>query len=518
MRPDAAPLSSIQRFVLVLPESWRRPLLFVATAWLGVFALFAGDWRDMALQWWDSSTYNHALLIPLILGWLVWLRTDGLLRLVPSAWWPGLLPFGGACFLWMLGDFSGFSLARQLAVVVMLQASVLTLLGPRVGVALAFPLFYMLFLVPAGDEMIPTLQTVTARITMLLLSVAGGPATIDGVFITAPGGYFEVAEACSGVKFLIAMVAYGTLVANVCFRSWPRRAAFMAMALVVPILANGVRAWGTVFIAGKVGIGFAAGFDHVFYGWVFFAIVMALVMAAGWKFFDRAIDDPMIDADAIAASPLLGRLARLRWPEGRALGALAGTAALFMGWGAMANRLEAPVPAQILLPDVPGWHRVDMAPAAPWQPLHTGAEHRLLGSYADAKGHRVEVSYALYAGQAEGKEAGGFGQGALPLGSSWAWEKPGLALEGAKSDVIQAPGPVHRLALTWYRTGDLLTGSNARLKLANIADRLLLRRRPTATLIVSSEGSDGQAEAAVRAFLGATGPVATWMDRTGNMR
>jgi hypothetical protein len=105
MRPDAAPLSSIQRFVLAVPESWRRPLLFVATAWLGVFALFAGDWRDMALQWWDSSTYNHALLIPLILGWLVWLRTGGLLRLTPSAWWPGLLPFAGACFLWMLGDF-----------------------------------------------------------------------------------------------------------------------------------------------------------------------------------------------------------------------------------------------------------------------------------------------------------------------------------------------------------------------------------------------------------------------------
>jgi hypothetical protein len=73
------------------------------------------------------------------------------------------------------GRFFRLLLARQLAVVVMLQASVLTLLGPRVGVALAFPLFYMLFLVPAGDEMIPTLQTVTARITMLLLSVAEAP-------------------------------------------------------------------------------------------------------------------------------------------------------------------------------------------------------------------------------------------------------------------------------------------------------------------------------------------------------
>jgi exosortase len=102
----------------------------------------------------------------------------------------------------------------------------------------------MLFLVPFGDELIPALQTVTARIVMVLLHLAGIPATLDGVFITVPAGYFKVAEACSGVKFLIAMIAYGVLVCQVCFRSWPRRVAFMALSLVVPILANGVRAWG----------------------------------------------------------------------------------------------------------------------------------------------------------------------------------------------------------------------------------------------------------------------------------
>jgi exosortase/archaeosortase family protein len=62
-----------------------------------------------------------------------------------------------------------------------------------------------------------------------------------------------VAEACSGVKFLIAMVALGVLVANVCFRSWHRRAAFMALCVAVPILANGVRAWGTIYAAQYVG-------------------------------------------------------------------------------------------------------------------------------------------------------------------------------------------------------------------------------------------------------------------------
>ncbi len=84
---------------------------------------------------------------------------------------------------------------------------------------------------------------------MPLLHLVGVPATVDGVLITTANGYFEVAEACSGAKFVIAMVAYGVLVANVCYRTWPRRAAFMAMAMVVPVIANGLRAFGTIYAA-----------------------------------------------------------------------------------------------------------------------------------------------------------------------------------------------------------------------------------------------------------------------------
>jgi hypothetical protein len=73
---------------------------------------------------------------------------------------------------------------------------------------------------------------------------------------------------------------------------------------------------------------------------------------------------------------------------------------------------------------------------------------------------------------------------------------------------------VERLALTYYRNGDLLTGSGARLKLATIADRLLLRGRPTTMLILSAESpTHPQAVAALDRFRQSAGPVAPWIDR-----
>jgi len=219
----------------------------------------------------------------------------------------------GGALAWLTGTSLGINTASQLGAVMLLQASVVLILGPRAAAGLLFPLAYMLFLVPFGDELVPALQAMTADMAVALTHASGIPATIDGVFIDTPVGLFEVAEACSGVKFLVAMIALGTLVAHLCFASWKRRALFMAAAMIVPVLANGVRAWGTIYIAQSQGIEFAAGFDHIVYGWIFFALVMIGVLGTSWRFFDRSPDDPLIDADAIEASPLLARLAPPRF-------------------------------------------------------------------------------------------------------------------------------------------------------------------------------------------------------------
>ena len=147
------------------------------------------------------------------------------------------------------------------------------------------------------------------------------------------------------------------------------------------------------------------------------------------------------------------------------------------------------------------------------------ADHRLLGRYADAHGNTVDVSYALYASQGEGHEAGGFGEGALTPESAWDWAQPGPELAGAKTDRLAATGPVERLCATWYKTGNFVTGSNARLKLANMADRLLLRRRATAVLILSAEERPGHpAVRVLTGFAAATGGPGAWMDRVAATR
>ena len=504
-----------QRAVLAerIAPAWRKPLLQLSLAWAGLIALFAADWADMVQLWWDSSTYNHILVVPAIIAWLVWQRAHQLAKLAPQASWPGLLLLFGSLFVWLLGNISGTATASQLGAVTSLQAATIAVLGPRVAWALLFPLFYGFFLVPIGDELVPALQMITAEITIALTHASGIPALIDGVFIDTPVGLFEVAEACSGVKFLVAMVALGTLVAHVCYRSWTRRALFMAAAIALPILANGVRAWGTIYIAQSQGVEFAAGFDHIFYGWIFFALVMAALLGLGWRFFDRGFDEEFIDGDEVARAAWPAMLERWSGAGWHVLAGLAVLAVAVLAWSQAARSVEAEMPPVIDLPEVPGWTRVNPAQSHPWLPHTSGADHKLIASYADGEGRVVEVVYALYAVQEDGREATGFGEGALPSDTDWRWLSDAPAVEGAIGDRLQALGTYQRLAYTWYRHGDWTGSSRARLKLLNMADRLLFSPQPTIMLIVSAEDTEQQdAEATLAAFRQSTAPLAEWMD------
>ncbi|RDC60074.1 hypothetical protein HME9302_01273 [Alteripontixanthobacter maritimus] len=497
-----------------IAADWRRPLARLALLSLGIMVLTARDWAAMADQWWNISTYNHVLFVPFIVGWLIWERRAALASFKPKGWWPGLVLLGCGLFGWLLGTMAGVNTVSQLGAVLALQAGALALLGPRIGWALLFPLVYLLFLVPFGDELVPALQMLTAKITIALTMWSGIPAFIDGVFIDTPAGLFEVAEACSGVKFLVAMLALGTLVAHSCFTSRKRRAAFMTAAIILPILANGVRAWGTIYIAQSQGIEFAAGFDHIFYGWVFFALVVAALLAASWRFFDRDLTAEPVDAAAIGNSTYLSRLAAYRLNSNAVLLASGALLVLVAVWSALSARLEAPLPQQMAMPAVAGWSAVSYEPQIGWQPRAGGADHRMIARYRDPAGREVDVALATYAAQGEGREAGSYGEGALVPGSQWRWLSAAPSNTRWHGEILLARGQVKRLAQTSYRRGDLVTGSVARLKLATLLDRLRLSAAPVQTLILSVEEQPGQDSAAtLSAFRTAMGDEARWMDR-----
>jgi exosortase A len=518
MRPDLVLPFTAQQ--VRLTTAWRMALARLALVWLGLALLCAPQWAAMADQWWNSSTYTHVLLVPAIIGWLVSQRIDQLRQLSPQPWPLGLVPFAAAALVWLAGRLAGVALAEQLGAVLLLATAVPALLGVRLAAALAFPLGYMLALVPFGDELVPLLQTITARMTVALVHLSGVPARISGVFIDTPAGLFEVAEACSGVKFLVAMLAFAVLAAHVCFVSWRRRALFLLSGAVVPVLANAVRAWGTVFVAQSKGADWAGGFDHIVYGWIFFAIVLVLVLGLWWRWFDRPADAPLVDLPRLAASPLLTRLERAP-PRGRLV--LAGLGAVALGsasWAYAADRLEAPLPPRLAAPPVPGWQVVDYRPLVAWEPRAAGAGRRLLVRYGNAAGQRVDVFYALYAAQGPGRKASGQGEGALRGDSGWQWLGFAPARAMVKAERLRSEHGVIRYAETSYRSGAALTGSAARLRLANFLDRLVLRAERSELLIVSAEAAPGTADPApaLTAFRQAMGPATGWMDAAASGR
>lgn len=498
-------------------SSWAYHVRLLAAASAIILVLFGRDSWQMVVTWWDVSTYNHCLLVVPILAWLVAQRHDELIKIRPRFWIGALIWVGAGSVGWMLGEAAGVAFARHLGLIMILQGTVAALLGPAVTRGLLFPLFFSFFLVPVGEELVPALQTITAKISMILLGWTNIPAFIDGIFISTPTGYFEVAEACSGVKFLIAMIAYGALVSNVCFQSWKRRAIFMSAALIIPILANGIRAFGTIYIAHHTSIDFASGFDHIFYGWFFFAFILIMIMAIGWPFFDRKIDDRMIDGDRLAALDN-GRMSHVG--AGVTLASLAAVILLPMVWTAALAAQSSPVPDKIILPQVAGWEQVAYEPRYEWKPRFDGASHQLLGRYRNStSGAVADLAIAVYDRQEEGREIVGYAQGAHDPETKWSWNRELAAPPEATAIEMIAPGPVVRDAVTFYRIGGKSTGSGTAVKLETLKSKLLGGDQHAVAVIVSSEKvSDDDPRKAIDAFLGDLGPVDKLADEMAGLR
>ena len=480
---------------------WRSSLVALGLIILAILALFFRDAAAMMHIWWTSSTFNHCLVILPIIAWLIWQRKDEVATLTPAAWPRGLLFLAGAALLWVLGEAAGLGLLRHAALVFMVQAVCVTILGGQVARGLMFPLFYLIFLIPFGEELVPLLQTFTAKICVFLLEISRIPAKIDGIFITVPNGFYQVAAACSGVKFLVAMLAYGALAANVCFKSNKRRALFMLGAIIIPILANGVRAFGTIYIGYLTDTNFAKGFDHVVYGWFFFAFVMGLLMLVSWRYFDRKLEDPWLDTIPPAVPPSYSPLQA----------ALSSFVVLLLPtlWVLMvSNAGHILVEHQITLPEVAGWRRISYDDPHPWAPRFDGADHRLLGRYRNAAGETVDLSITLYGWQEEGKKIIGYGHGAIDPEGVWRWTSNEAAPANGKAERILGADKVTRLVESFYVVGGVASANPASIKLSTMSAKLFGGDQAAVAILVSAqEAPDKNARAAVDHFTSALGSI-----------
>ncbi len=258
------------------------PLLLVLA---GLIYLLEPTTSSMMAVWDSSETYAHGyVILPMVL-WLVWrMRQDVIATTMhPDAW--ALLPILAMAGIWLAGRVVGALVVEHFALVGLLMLSVWALYGLALVRVLLFPLFFLLLMVPAGDSLIEPMIHFTAEFTVMAVRLVGIPVYQEGTFFVLPSGEWSVVEACSGIRYFLSSIVLGWLFAYLTYRTWWKRLAFGAAAVIVPVIANGLRATLIVLIGHYSGMTLAVGVDHLIYGWVWFGIVMLIMFWIGirWR-------------------------------------------------------------------------------------------------------------------------------------------------------------------------------------------------------------------------------------------
>ncbi len=372
--------------------SWRSPVVLTGLLALAAIAILHQTFGSMLSIWLRSDTFAHGILILPVSLWLLW-RQREVLREIPTQTSPvALLAVVLVGLLWVVGRLTDTLVVEQLALVAVLPTLVWLLLGWRWLRAGAFPLAFLVFAVPFGEALIPPLMDFTAVFTVRALELSGIPVYRDGLYFSIPSGDFEVAKACSGIRYLIASLALGSLYAYVTYKALWRRVLFIALSVVVPVLANGLRAYGIVMLAHLSEMRLAVGVDHLVYGWLFFGIVIFLLFWVG-SFF-REDDEPAVSAGSTGA--VSGAIPAAKPAAQLAVGAAA--LALLVAAVAMGNREYSGPDAQWRTPALAqagqGW----IGPAARgdgWVPGYHSADALLQGRYTQGDTW-VDVVTAVY--------------------------------------------------------------------------------------------------------------------------
>ncbi len=363
-------------------QKWARPGLQTAALALIVLLALWPTANSMVEIWWRSGTFNHAFAVPPLVAWLIWRSRQRWLHLQPRAdrrWWPVLPLLAGIVV------FSEAALANapaHFALVGLLVALVPSMLGMKVMRAWAFPLLFAFFMVPFGEFLMPQMMEATATFTVWALQRSGVPVYREGLNFVIPSGQWSVVEACSGIRYLIASASVGTLFGYLTYSSPRKRWTFVAVALLVPVVANWIRAYMIVMLGHLSNNQLAAGADHLVYGWVFFGAIMAVMFAIG----SRWADPHLSLASRTSSAPPPGLASRTLTTHADATRSAWGCAVLallpvMLVW-ALGIAAPSAVPAQAP-PSVSGWKppQVVNLKDSIWRPVFIGASQESMWRY-----------------------------------------------------------------------------------------------------------------------------------------
>jgi exosortase D (VPLPA-CTERM-specific) len=261
--------------------SWlsRGVLLFALVV---AYIPFANVLGGLVSLWSLHPEYSHSSLIPLISLFLIWRERAVLTRSAFSgSWWGAALVVIGLT-MWFVAEFSTIYVIAQYAFLVVLYGLVLALAGRQVFRRLWMPLLILVFMIPLpaffANTLSLRLQLLSSQLGVAVIRLAGISVYLDGNVIDLGTYKLQVAEACSGLRYLFPLMTLAFIVVYL-FRvaTWKRVVLFLS-SVPIAVFMNSLRI-GLIGISVEYwGPGMAEGVLHFFEGWVVFMISMVLLL------------------------------------------------------------------------------------------------------------------------------------------------------------------------------------------------------------------------------------------------
>jgi exosortase A len=289
-------------------SKWGATFAFLVLSLAAVLYFYRSTVIGLGTLWTDSSDFSHGWLIIPIFLWLLWNNRNAWLGIQPK---PSLLGLGVGLFfglIWLLGDVARVSVVRQLGIIGFIPAIALSVFGKEFLKRNLFAFMFVFFAVPAGEALNPVLMRYTADATIWALQKTGVPVYREGLHFILPTGSWSVVDACSGLRYLICSLILGVLFAQFNYRTVKKKAIFLIICLVLAIVANWVRAYSVVMVGHLSHMKYGTGDDHVWYGWIFFGVMMMAIFWIGVRFGDALTNQsaqnfPSDGVDVVAKTP-----------------------------------------------------------------------------------------------------------------------------------------------------------------------------------------------------------------------
>lgn len=465
--------------------------------------------------WWVSPTYSHCFFVIPVSGYLIWSRRHALAQLTPMPYPPALALFPPLVLISLAGHIAHINEVEQLAFIGLLQSLILAVMGRQVYRRILFPSLFLFFLVPMGEYLIAPLQQFTTHFVSAGLTLLGIPHYTEMTLIQLSNGDYEVAEACAGLRFLIATLAVSVLFVHLTYSKWHKILIYLAASLVVPPIANGFRALGIVLLAHWSDNRIAHGADHIVYGWGFLVAILTVLMVVGMRYADP-IPTEKNDQAVLAPAPR---------PRAFALTVLLSLAAICFGPALLyrqnqqASHLDTAAFSAPLKPV--GWQTSAVSDG--WSPQYAAPDAPLsLAMHQAGSGTvPVDVFVNYYAGWNEShsliSSTNKLWDESVwhPLSQGTTQAELGGRMLHLREAVISSAG-VTRIIWWTYWSGGRFTTSQIDVKLDPLR-HALSGGSGSALLAVSTpvDVDTGEARARLRLALGALGAIAARLDEVG---